>query len=111
MTSTTLPSAVKSLPNRADVPVHDCWDLSSLFASDADWEAAFSSLESKVATYETYRGRLGESAATLLEALQFDSDFSRDAERIAIYSFLKTTEDQANSDYQGMKARFQNLAV
>lgn len=110
MTATSTPAA-KSLPDRSDVSPEDCWDLTSLFASDEDWQTAFTALESKVATYETYRGRLGESAETLLEALQFDSNFSRDAERVAIYSFLKTTEDQGNSDYQAMKARFQNLAV
>lgn len=109
--STTTSSPVKTLPERADVASEDCWDLSSLFASDSEWETAFAKLESRVETFETYRGRLGESAATLLEALQFDSSFSRDAERIAIYAFLKTTEDQGNSDYQAMKARFQNLAV
>ena len=111
MSATTTPTAAKSLPDRSDVAAEDCWNLSSLFANDADWEKAFSELESKIDTYETFRGRLGESAETLLEALQFESDFSRDAERVAIYSFLKTTEDQGNSDCQAMKARFQNLAV
>lgn len=111
MSATTTPTAANSLPERAVVATEDCWNLSSLFTSDTDWEKAFADLESKVDTYETFRGRLGESAETLLEALQFESDFSRDAERVAIYSFLKTTEDQANSDYQAMKARFQNLAV
>lgn len=111
MSATTSPSPAKTLPDRSEVAQQDCWDLSSLFASDAEWETAFTQLQSKVDTYETFRGRLGENAATLLEALQFDSEFSRDAERVAIYAFLKTTEDQGNSDYQAMKARFQNLAV
>ncbi|WP_182870827.1 oligoendopeptidase F [Stieleria mannarensis] len=111
MNATSTPSAPKSLPERSEVPASDCWDLASLFASDSDWETAFAELDSQLGTYETYRGRLGESAATLLEVLHFDSDFSRRAERVAIYSFLKTTEDQGNSDYQGMKSRFQNLAV
>ena len=111
MSATTTSRPANALPDRGEVAESDCWDLSSLFTSDADWEQAFESLESKVETYETYRGRLGESVAVLLEALQFDSDFSREAERVAIYSFLKTTEDQGNSEYQAMKLRFQNLAV
>jgi len=111
MSSAATPKTAKSLPDRSEVPAQDCWDLSSLFDDDAQWEAAFKELDAKVATYETFQGRLSESAATLLEALKFDSDFSRDAERVAIYSFLRTTEDQGNSDYQAMKSRFQNLAV
>jgi len=47
----------------------------------------------------------------LAAALTFDSEFDRVAERLGTFAFLKTTEDQGNSDYQAMKARFQNLAV
>ena len=61
--------------------------------------------------FESFRGRLGESAAVLAEALRFDSSFDRTAERLGTYAFLKTTEDQADSVYQAMKSRFQNLAV
>ncbi|MCO8120444.1 oligoendopeptidase F [Stieleria sp. TO1_6] len=111
MSTTKSPVPTQSLPDRKDVPQADCWNLASLFPSDAEWETAYAELESQIDTYESFRGRLGESAETLLEALQFESDFSRKAERVAIYSFLKTTEDQGDSDYQAMKARFQNLAV
>ena len=37
MTETTIE---KKLPTRRDVPVGDTWDLSSLFSSDKEWEAA-----------------------------------------------------------------------
>lgn len=100
-----------TLPDRNEVKPQDCWDLGSLYDDDAAWEADFERLESQIPTFESYRGRLSESAAVLAEAMQFDSDFDRTAERLGTYAFLKTTEDQTASDYQGMKARFQNLAV
>lgn len=100
-----------TLPDRRDVAVGDTWDLSSLYASDPQWEADLSRLDGQIAQFETYRGRLGESVETLLAALEFDSVFDRTAERLGTYAFLKTTEDQSNSDYQGMKSRFQNLAM
>ncbi len=100
-----------TLPNRNEVAVEDCWDLASLYSGDQAWEADFKKLEQRIETFESFRGRLGESAAVLGEALRFDSDFDRTAERLGIYAFLKTTEDQGNSDYQAMKSRFQNLAV
>ncbi|MEM0926825.1 MAG: oligoendopeptidase F [Planctomycetota bacterium] len=96
---------------RSQVPIEDCWDLDSLFGTNEAWAEAFESIESDISKYETFRGRLGESSETLLEMLRFDSDLSRRTERVAIYAFLKTTEDQGNSDYQAMKMRFQNLAV
>ncbi|MGB7345068.1 MAG: oligoendopeptidase F [Pirellulaceae bacterium] len=104
-------TATATLPNRSDVPTDDCWDLSSLYENDAAWEKDFQHVDSLIPTYETFRGQLGESATVLAEALAFDSDFDRTSERLGYYAFLKTTEDQGNSDYQATKARFQNLAV
>ena len=104
-------TATATLPNRNEVPANDCWDLSSLYDNDAGWEKDFQHVTGLVDTYATFRGRLSESAAVLAEALIFDSDFDRTSERLGYYAFLKTTEDQGNSDYQAMKARFQNLAV
>jgi oligoendopeptidase F len=103
--------SIATLPLRKEVKPEDRWDLSSLYASDQDWEADFKKLDAQIATYESFRGRLSESPAVLAEALDFDSDFDRTAERLGTYAFLKTTEDQADSHAQGMKARYQNLAV
>jgi oligoendopeptidase F len=100
-----------TLPERSEVSVNDTWDLSSLYADDASWERDFTTLTGRVAKLESYRGRLGESAEVLVEALDNDSEFDRLAERMGTYAFLKTTENQGNSDYQAMKARFQNLSV
>lgn len=104
-------TATVTLPQRSEVAPGDCWDLSSLYANNEDWEKDFKRVEGLIDTYETFRGRLSESAEVLAKALTFDSDFDRLAERMGYYAFLKTTEDQSNSDYQAMKARFQNLAV
>lgn len=100
-----------TLPARHDVPEGDTWDLTSLYADTAGWEADFQKLDGLIPRFETFRGRLGESAEVLAEALDFDSDFDRVAERLGTYAFLKTTEDQGNSDFQGMKSRFQNLSM
>tara|TARA_R110002049_G_scaffold4601_5_gene32117 strand:- start:169592 stop:171391 length:1800 start_codon:yes stop_codon:yes gene_type:complete len=100
-----------TLPARKDVNESDRWDLSSLYPNDESWDAEFKKLESRIETYESFRGRLGETAAVLAEALTFDSEFDRAAERLGTYAFLRTTEDQSDSDCQAMKARFQNLAV
>lgn len=99
------------LPSRESVRAADSWDLSSLYADNESWEVDFQRLDSLIPDFENYRGKLGESAETLAAALSFDSEFDRIAERLGTYAFLKTTEDQGNSDYQAMKARFQNLAV
>ena len=100
-----------TLPPRNEVNPADCWDLSSLCVDDDAWEADFKKLEEQIPVYESFRGRLAESAEVLHAALVFDSEFEQIAERLGTYAFLKTTEDQANSKYQALKARYQNLAV
>ncbi|TWU63342.1 Oligoendopeptidase F, plasmid [Crateriforma conspicua] len=101
----------ESLPQRQDVPAEHCWDLSSLYADAQTWEADFAKLDGMIETFATFQGRLGESTDTLVAALDFDRDFDQIAERLGTYAFLKTTEDQTDSDAQAMKSRFQNLAV
>lgn len=104
------PAATK-LPTRDEVAASDCWDLSSLYESQEDWQADFDTLTSKIDTFETFRGRLGESAQVIREFLDFDGEFDRMAERCGTYAFLRTTENQSDSDHQARKSRFQNLAV
>src|SRR3954468_21103597 len=67
-------SHVKSLPPRSKVRAEDCWDLSSLFKSEAEWEAAFEGWAKAIPGYERFRGKLGASAAVLAACLNFDSD-------------------------------------
>jgi oligoendopeptidase F len=47
----------------------------------------------------------------LSACLQFDASIDRTGERLAVYAFLKTAEDQGNSDYQRMKGRYQHVAT
>ncbi len=100
-----------TLLSRQDVQTQDSWDLSSLYPDDSAWESDFKELENQIPEFDNYRGKLGESSEQLAAALTFDSSFDRVAERLGTYAFLKTTEDQGDSTYQAMKARFQNLAV
>ena len=94
------------LPSRSEVAPGDTWDLASLFADDAAWEAAFAEYESKIGGYSNFAGKLGDGAGVLADCLAFDTTMDRLADRIGTYAFLKTTEDVANSTYQGLKARY-----
>ncbi len=102
---------VKQLPERRQVKQADTWDLSSLFSNDQAWEEAFQQYGERIADYDRFRNRLSESPAVLAECLTVDADLDRLAERLGTYAFLKTTEDQTNSHYQGLMARFQNVAT
>ena len=104
-------SKVKSLPKREQVKPQDCWDLASLFKNDAAWEKALAVWTKSIPGFESFRGRLSESAQTLAKCLQFDADLDRAAEKLGTYASLRTTEDQANSDAQRMNGRYQHAAA
>ncbi|HWE04892.1 MAG TPA: oligoendopeptidase F [Tepidisphaeraceae bacterium] len=104
-------SKVKALPPRGKVKPADCWDLSHLFKSDADWETAFKVWEDQISGYEKFRGKLADSGEMLSACLQFDAAVDRAGERLGVFAFLKTAEDQGNSDYQRMKGRYQHAST
>ena len=61
--------------------------------------------------YAQFKGKLAESAETLAACLKYDSDFERAGERLGTYAFLRTSEDQANSDAQRRKGRYEHVAT
>jgi oligoendopeptidase F len=102
---------VLRLPKRSDVKAVDTWDLTAMCETDTQWESLFQKLDKQIAGYDKFRGKLGKGAKTLAACLKFDNDFDRLGERIGGYAHLRAAEDQANSTYQAMIARFQNLAT
>ena len=60
----------KTIPARKDVPAKDKWNLSSIYKSDDDWESALKSIPELTKKAASFKGRLGESAQTLLAALK-----------------------------------------
>jgi oligoendopeptidase F len=73
------------------------WDTSLLFKDDAAFLAAREHLASNIAKIESFKGRLGESSSTLLEALTVFSDTRKEAMRLAVYSNLIKDENLKNA--------------
>lgn len=99
------------LPSRSEVPSAHTWDLTRLFLSDAAWEEAFAKWEATISGYAEFRRKMGENWQTLLAAFEYDLAFGREGDRLGTYAFLKTSEDVANSTYQGMKSRYLGVAA
>lgn len=98
------------IPARSDLPASEKWNLSSLFASDDEWEAAFGELADMVPQIEQFRGTLGESAGHLRRCLDFMNDIHRREERLAYYASLRVSEDVSDSEAQGRYSRFMRLS-
>ena len=54
------------IPTRADVPETDKWDLTDLFADVSKWQEDFAWLQLEYPKLERWKGRVRESAQTLV---------------------------------------------
>ena len=106
--SSTLPSGTRL---RSQVPPQDCWDLSKLFPSDAEWETGLTEFESQAGRILGFKGTLQESATRLRAALDFIHEIGQLSERLAYYAHLRVAEDVGNSASQRRMARYQNIAT
>jgi oligoendopeptidase F len=96
---------------RADVPVELTWDLSDLFASEALWEAEFEALDAACDELEPFRGRSGESAATLARCLDAVESLQVRLMRVSTFAYLRNAQDGTNPDHQASMARVNALAA
>ena len=96
---------------RADVPVDMTWDLSELFASEAAWEAEFAALDAALAEVAPFRGRLGESAATLARCLDAVEGLQARLMRVSTFAYLRNAQDGTNPGHQAASARVGALAA
>lgn len=87
----------KTIPARKDVPAKDKWDLSSIYKSDDEWEKALKSLPELTKKAVAYKGRLGESAITLLAALKELETANLVMETVYHYASLQHEADEDDS--------------
>jgi len=99
------------LPVRRDVPIGDTWDLSSLFASDSQWDQALAALETRIPVFEKFAGTLATSPEALAACLDYDLEVEREQDRLATYAHLRASEDQAAPDPQTMVGRYRHVAT
>src|SRR5919205_193591 len=78
-----------ALPRRSDVPEEHTWDLHSVFPSDEAWEAALTEVSAALPDLETFRGKLGDSATTLHQALQTVEAVMTRVARIVLYAGMQ----------------------
>jgi oligoendopeptidase F len=78
---------------RSQVAVEATWNLDELFRTRDTWLADLKELEAAVETVARYRGRLGESAATLLACLDARDSLMARLQRAYVWPSLRNSED------------------
>jgi oligoendopeptidase F len=97
------------IPTRAEIPESDKWDLTHLFADVGKWQEDFAWLQRTYPNLEQWKGRVGDSAQTLAEVLEFEKALEVKMERVYHYASLQTAEDATNNEYLARFGQVQNL--
>jgi oligoendopeptidase F len=94
---------------RADLPDSDKWDLTHLFSDVDKWTEDLAWIQKTYPQLTEWKGRLGESAGTLVRCLEFEKSLDQKIERVYHYASLQLAEDGAHPDYLARMGQLQNL--
>jgi oligoendopeptidase F len=96
-------------PTRAEISEADKWDLSHLFSDVGKWSEDLAWITRTYPEIARWKGRVGESAKTLAEVLEFEKELDLKIERIYHFASLQLAEDSANNEYLARVGQLQNL--
>ena len=88
---------MNKIPARKDVQKSDKWNLTSIFKSDSDWEEALKNLPEFTKKVTAFKGRLGESSETFLQALKALEKADLEIENVVHYASLQHEADEDDS--------------
>ncbi len=96
---------------RTEVPANDTWNLEDLYASDQAWEQDKKSWAAQFDNILKYKGKLASSASDLFACLEFNSEISKQYNRLQSYASMKSDQDTRNSKYLAIKQELQQLVT
>jgi oligoendopeptidase F len=90
---------------RADIPADYQWNGSHIFADKAAWEAELAKIGDDIPKLNAFQGRLGESAATMLDCQSATFKTADRLYKLYVYAQLLYDVDQGNSEHRQMQGR------
>lgn len=98
------------MKKRSEVDEQYTWKLEDMIPTEEAWEKLFQETSREIQKYDMFKGKLGESARTLYDALKFDDKTSLKIERLYVYARMRSDQDTARQKYQDMFGRAQSLS-
>ncbi|MBQ9248858.1 MAG: oligoendopeptidase F [Oscillospiraceae bacterium] len=95
----------KSIPLRKDVPEELTWNLQDIFESDEAWLREYEALKTLPEELAAYKGRLGESAETLLSFLRLEDEADLRLGKLMGYANCKSDQDTSDGFYQDLRGK------
>lgn len=96
-------------PARPDIPQQYKWRLEDIYPGDELWEMDFQRVQTLAREVGAYRGKLGQGADLLLEALRAQERLEQLNEKVYTYARMRRDEDNTNPVYQSLTDRAESL--
>lgn len=101
----------KELLKRSQVKVENTWNVEDMYATLDAWKEDLLKLNKLAEELETYKGRMGESADNLYQALFLDDEISRIGGKAYSYAERCSDVDTANTENQALVMQIRTLFV
>jgi oligoendopeptidase F len=85
------------------------WNLNDIYPSLDSWRKSKVETGEKLKRFDTYNGKLGESAKTLLAVLEYFSATAKEVGRLASYASMLSDEDKRLAGPLGMEQEITQL--
>ena len=99
------------VPLRSEIPAQYTWNAPSVFESVDAWQAAFEAAEQDIAAFARFKGRLGEGAALLAEALTAYQDLRQQVGKVRVYAMMSHSVEMTDQDAARMSSKAQGLSA
>ncbi len=98
-----------TLSPRSEIPDKYKWDAESVFPDQAAWQAEFDAVLAALPQLDAYHGRLGESADTLLAALELAQQLQKRMWIVYVYAALHHSVDTQDQNAAAMNGAVNGL--
>lgn len=96
---------------RGEKNMQNTWDLTKIYKSDEAFEEDLKRVQEKAKAIPAYKGKVMESADTLLESIETLLEVGRGLTNLYMYSHLNHDTDTRVSRYQNYQAQLEGIAA
>ncbi|MBS6006377.1 MAG: oligoendopeptidase F [Clostridium baratii] len=93
-----------TLKSRNEIREEDKWDIEKIYKSSDEFEKDFEALKKEAPKIKDFEGKLNDPQ-NILEYIKYSEKMNRLAEKLYVYSHLKSDEDTANNENQARMSK------
>jgi oligoendopeptidase F len=101
--------AAPTLRDRSEIPARFKWNLKHIFEDWQAWQAAYDTLDGKIADYAALQGTLSRGADELLRSMRLSDEIGQLTYKVWYYASLMHDEDQRDNAINARRQQVQIL--